>query len=339
MRRVCAPAITAIVLTLVGLAWVLGCEQRRADRPVPTAVLSGETRPAAGKTPLVTPVSGRSWLHGLGLSVEETRMGQMGGASPPSRTARREPAPAVDRSPSGPLGALLRRFYSILPDERLASEALNEPFVLTGADLYRLNCQSCHGPDGTGSPPEINSLIGPVQGTSPALLQQKMKERGRPIDEAFARQLAADGDAPLRERLVKGGKKMPPFTHLAGEEVDALLLYLKQLAGVPEAQEADLRVTQSVARVGEHLVKGTCRICHAATGPGSGHMMMMRGSIPSLASFPEQKSLSDVSRKVLYGPAGMRGVMGGDRMPVFPYLTEEEVAAAYVYLATYPPRP
>jgi mono/diheme cytochrome c family protein len=329
----------AIVLTLFGLVWVFGCEQGRANKPLPTAAKSGETARPAGEAPLVTPVSGRSWLHELGLSLDETRMGQMGGASPPSRTARREPLPAVDRSPSGPLGSLLRHFYALLPDQGRASEALNEPFVLTGADLYRLNCQSCHGPDGTGSPPEINSLIGPVQGTSPALIQQRMKERGQPIDEAFARQLAAEGDKPLRERLVKGGEKMPPFTHLAGKEVDALLLYLKQLAGVPEAQEADLRVTQSVARVGEHLVEGTCHICHDATGPGSGHMMMMRGIIPSLASFPEQKSLGDVSRKVFYGSAGTMGMMGGDRMPTFPYLTEEEVAAGYVYLATHPPRP
>jgi mono/diheme cytochrome c family protein len=325
-------------LVVGSLFLAVGCEARRAEQ-APVGVAPTAVAPRAeGAAPTVTPVSGKSWLQHLGLSLDQTRMGRMGGASSPSSSARREPMPQVGRSSSGPLGVLLRRFYAVLPDEGKAVKALNEPFVLGGADLYRLNCQSCHGPDGAGSPPEINSLIGPVQGTSPTLIRRRMKERGHPIDEAFARQLAAEGDKPLRERLVNGGEKMPAFKHLEGKEVDALLGYLKSLAGVPEERNADLRVTQSVARVGEHLVKGTCHLCHDATGPGSGHRMMMQGIIPSLASFPEQKSPSDVSHKVLQGDSGMMGMRGGGRMPVFPYLTEEEVAAAYVYLASYPPR-
>lgn len=86
-------------------------------------------------------------------------------------------------------------------------------------------------------------------------------------------------------------------------------------------------------------MKGTCHVCHDATGPGSGHMMMMRGTIPSLASFPEEKSPDDLIRKVRYGASGMMGMMGGGRMPTFRYLTEEEIVAAYLYLANYPPRP
>jgi mono/diheme cytochrome c family protein len=95
-----------------------------------------------------------------------------------------------------------------------------------------------------------------------------------------------------------------------------------------------------VARVGEHLVKGTCHICHDATGPGGGRMMMMRGTIPSLASFPAEKSPDDLVRKVRYGTSGgMMAMMGGGRMPTFRYLTEEEVVAAYLYLSNDPPVP
>lgn len=68
-------------------------------------------------------------------------------------------------------------------------------------------------------------------------------------------------------------------------------------------------------------------------------MMMMRGITRSLARLPEQESPGDVSRKVFYGRGGMLGMMGGERMPLFPYLTEEEVATRYVYLATHPPTP
>ena len=104
--------------------------------------------------------------------------------------------------------------------------------------------------------------------------------------------------------------------------------------------------TESLARVGEHRVKGTCQVCHPATGPGASHMMMyMRGVIPSLASMPEQRSPSAVLGKVREGGVlhggGMMG-RGGmmdrmSRMPVFSFLTDEEVVAAYLYLSEYPP--
>jgi hypothetical protein len=73
-------------------------------------------------------------------------------------------------------------------------------------------------------------------------------------------------------------------------------------------------------------------------GRGSGHMMMRR-TIPSLASLPQQTSVDGVISKVLRGGSRMMSMMGMTRMPVFAYLTEAEVAAAYLYLATYPPQP
>lgn len=133
---------------------------------------------------------------------------------------------------------------------------------------------------------------------------------------------------------------MPPFRHLRGDEVDALIGYLQRLAGVPSSKSANLLVRESAARVGEHMIKGTCHICHDATGPGGGHMMMMQGTVPSLASLPQDHSLGSVERQVQYGSSGMmRRMMGGETMPTFPYFTEEEIAAAYFYLVEYPPQP
>jgi mono/diheme cytochrome c family protein len=292
---------------------------------------------AAGTVPAVTPVSGSGWLHHLGISMDDTKMGRMGGAAPPGTTGREPPLP--DDAGQGPLAGAIRKFFSMTGNEQQRSDALNEPFVLTGKDLYRLNCQSCHGPDGSGAPPEINSVIGPAQATSAALLERRMKQMGRTIEPALARQMAAQAEKPLRDRLAGGGQKMPAFRHLQGAEVSAVLDHLKRLAGVPEAIGPTPAVTESAARVGEHLVKGTCHICHDATGPGSGHMMMMRRTIPSLASFPAQKSVDDVIGKVLRGGSGTMSMMGMNRMPVFPYLTEPEVAAAYLYVASYPPAP
>lgn len=307
-----------------------------AGDPARTGGATGTAEP-----PRVTPVQGQSWLRHLGLTVDETNLGKMGGAGPIPATARREPeigrqAPA----PPSALTTILRRFLSLFrTDEQRAHGVLDEPFQLTGADLYRLNCQSCHGPDGTGAPPEIKSLLGPVRGASAAALERRMRTLDRPISAKMADQLASQAEEVIRQRLIEGGKRMPAFAHLRGDEVDALLGYLGVLAGVPATSRTTMLVSQSAARVGEHVIKGTCHICHDATGPGAGHMGMMQRTIPSLASMPRQQSLGSVQRQVQYGSSGMMMMMGGQSMPSMPYLTQEEIAAAYFYLAYYPPRP
>jgi mono/diheme cytochrome c family protein len=306
--------------------------------------LSASVREASQEStaPTVTPVVGPSWIKQLGLSdTRNTAMGQMGGDQPAPPSRRREPnltESAANRSEG--IGGILNRIFSLFrSNNRRVPGLMNETFALTGSDIYRLNCQSCHGPSGIGSPPEIKSLIGPVQGASPAFIKERMEKLARPIDDELAKELAASADSSIHQRLQNGGEKMPNFRHLRGDEVEALMQYLRDLAGVPRINKKDILVTQSVARVGEHLVKGTCHICHDATGPGGGRMAMMRGIIPSLASFPEQKSVQEVTRQVEMGSSGMMSMMGGQTMPAFPYITEDEVAAAYLYLAEYPPRP
>jgi len=255
---------------------------------------------------------------------------------PAPSSRRKEPDLAGEGAYSSRMRGIMGRMLSLLrSDSRRAGQLMNESFVLTGADLYRMNCQSCHGPGGKGAPPEIQSLLDPVRGASPTLTMQRMQKLGRSIDRGMANDLAGQAEKTIRQRLQEGGEKMPPFRHLQGNEVDALLNYLKRLAGLPRSEWKDIQVAQSVARVGEHVVKGTCHTCHDATGPGGGHMAMMSGTIPSLASFPEQESLQNVVRQVEMGSSGM---MGGQTMPAYPYLTEDEVAAAYLYLAQYPPR-
>ncbi len=262
----------------------------------------------------LTPVEGPSWLERLRIAMTETHLGQMGGTATAHGIARREPQLA----------------------EHQTVQALAETFDLTGADVYRMDCRSCHGPEGDGSPPEIRSLIGPAQGTSPALIERRMEQRGAPISEAMATQLASQAEKASRDRLQHGGEKMPSFGYLRQEEVAALLGYLRQLAGTPGTEHV-AAVKESGAHVGEQVIKGTCHICHDATGPGGTRMMiMMRGIIPSLASLPDDHSLEGVIRQVQYGTRMMM-MMRGNRMPPFPYFTDEEIAAAYLYLQAYPP--
>jgi mono/diheme cytochrome c family protein len=290
---------------------------------------------------VVTPVRGPSWLKQLGIfDIRASAMGEMGGYDPPPPSPRKEPIFPVETARSGGgmgmrMGGMMGRSYSSYrlnpPDiERL----IGERFFLAGSDLYRLDCRSCHGPDKNGLPPEINSIIGPFEGTSPALIEKRMKKLGRPIGAEMAKELASQAEENIRQRLQNGGKKMPPFRHLDREEVNALFKYLKAYVGAPESKGKEILVMQSVSRAGEHLVKGTCQICHDATGPGVGRMGMMRGIIPSLASFPWEQSMQSIVWQV---ELGSRMMMGGQRMPAYPYITAQEAAAAYLYLLQYPP--
>ena len=59
---------------------------------------------------------------------------------------------------------------------------------------------------------------------------------------------------------------MPALAHLQEADIDVLYAYLTRLAGSPDASPQSKRTT-SWARLGEHVVKGTCHICHDAVGP------------------------------------------------------------------------
>lgn len=324
--------------TLSGFAQTATANQTKAAQsPTPIAV-------AAASVPEypIPANQGQSWLKHLGLTVPQSHMGQMGG------TSSVPVGPQGNSSPAAPtLDSILQRFLKTFrssPEQ--ASAILNEKFTASGADLYRWNCQSCHGQDGHGSEalvsepgiaPEINSVIGPVQGTSPILTRKRMEARGLDVDEDMAQQVSDMADTSLRDRLKHGGKNMPSFEYLRPDEVEALYGYLEKLSSVPATKRDGLVVSESAARVGEHIVRGTCHICHDATGPGSGHAALKQGTIPSLASIPRDHSLSGVVHQVQYGSCSMLKTAGADAMPAYPYFTEDEIAA--VYLLTYSPRP
>jgi mono/diheme cytochrome c family protein len=279
------------------------------------AVTSGAQRAPAPAVE-VTPVQGPSTLHHLRRTIEGSSMGWGGQWSQP---------PALVPQTQG-----------------RADDAARSAFVLSGADLYRISCRACHKPDGSGSPPEINSLIGPVQAASVQWMTERMKAMGRPADPAFIRQLTASTEADLRKRLKVGGHNMPSFDHLTEAEINTLRPYLDQMAGVPGAGSRQRTIIEPSARVGELIVKGTCHICHDATGPSNTPTTtVMNDVIPPLASMPHQKTFYQFVQKVREGapiPLSAGGVLSRGRMPVFNYLTAAEVASAYSYLSIYPPK-
>jgi len=311
-------SVTAAALALfviVFSAATAATDSRTARNVIPGRV--PVSRPSAFPAGAITPVVGSSNLRRLGLTIQQTSMGMTG-----------QWGPAPD---------------ALAPVNDLAAPTadLTRSFTLTGADLYRLNCQACHKDDGTGTPPEINSLIEPVKGTSLVLWQRRMTQAGRTIDPAFARGVVSGAKADLLKRLIQGGQKMPPFAHLDAAEVEALVAYLELLAEIPGAVQRQRSIVESPMRIGEHLVKGSCHICHDATGPWPGPEALLGNAVPSLASLPQHRTLFDVVQKVRHGAAvvmGRAAVAYRGRMPVFEYVTDSEVAAAYLYLITYPPQ-
>ncbi len=268
-----------------------------------------------------TSVAGESWLNHLHRTFDETSMG---------KTGRLGPASAMP-------GAEFARWQM-----GLAAEPANETVTVHGSDLYRMNCRGCHGEDGLGAPPEINSVINPVRATSAASVKERMKMAGMDMSRADAAKLAQQSKGMLLERLHHGGQDMPAFPHLGEAEVNSLVAYLRQLADVRGAHGEQVAVREPRARVGEHIVKSTCHICHSAAGPNPNPQELYEGAIPPLNRLALRTSRAEFIRKVTHGAPVIMGAppeLYRGRMPVFYYLSEDEAADVYLYLARYPPYP
>ncbi len=309
------PGLHAVCVLSLAAGVLVGTMQGAGQTPAPAT--AARARRTAAAPVVVTPVTGPSTLHQLGLSIDRSSMGW-----------------------DGQLGALPVHVPSQPPPLARAENPAGN-FVLSSADLYRVSCRACHKPDGSGVPPQINSIIGPVQSASVEWTTAQMKEKGRPVDPKFIRQLTSLTEADLRKRLKVGGHDMPSFAHLSDEEIGVLRPYLDALARVPGAEHQQRQITEPAVRVGELIVKGTCHICHDATGPDNRPTTVVSDVIPSLATFPRQRTLAQFAQKVREGapvPLSAGGVSSTRRMPVFNYLSDAEAAAVYSYLNAYPPK-
>lgn len=281
------------------------------------AQTSGPQSAAQSSQVMASPTAGESWLNHIHRAFGDTSMGKTGRLGP---------------GPSGISGP------TVGYEPVLFTRSQGSSVTLRGADLYRLNCQACHGETGEGAPPEINSIIDPVRATSVPTVMERMKKTGMEITPAAAAELARQAQDALLQRLHKGGQAMPPFPQLNEAEIRALLAYLDQLAGIPGAKQ--LSVTESPVRVGEHIVKSTCHICHDAAGANPTPQELEDGGIPPLETLTTRTDALQLIRKVTSGAPitmGTPPTLHRGRMPVFYYLSPEEAADVYLYLAKYPP--
>ena len=267
----------------------------------------------------VTTVGGESLLRHLHKSLSDTSMG---------KTWEYGPAPSTpgDEAPQWQLN--------------LSPVFNTQMATLRGSDLYRMNCQGCHGESGFGVPPEINSVINPVRATSVEVIMARAKKTGQDLSRQDATVLASQARTSLLQRLHNGGQEMPRFPHLNETEIRSIAAYLEQLSDVPGAARKQVSVRESSIRVGEHIVKSTCHVCHSATGPNPDPEEILFGTVPPLSTLTMRTNLSEFVRKVV---SGAPIVMGNPalpyrgRMPVFRYLSQDEAADVYLYLTLYPP--
>jgi mono/diheme cytochrome c family protein len=86
----------------------------------------------------------------------------------------------------------------------------NAKAALTGEKLFEANCSICHYPD------RKDKKTGP--GLKGLFNSAKLPDSGLPVT-----------DENVKQRIVNGGDKMPPFKHLKQEELKAIVDYLKAL--------------------------------------------------------------------------------------------------------------
>jgi cytochrome c5 len=254
--------------------------------------------PRTLEDPGVTPVRGPSWLTRRSVPYDLTNL-----------DAVTRDALSADQSTVAP-----RQPLATLP--RLAFD---------GTTLYRLNCLACHREKSLGAPQVPLSILRPVEGSSLEVIRQRLQQ-----DVTRTK---------LHVVIRHGSALMPARDHLKDGDLETLLAYLTQPEEPAEGERRARRVN-SWTQLGEHVVKGTCHICHDAVGPRPSPTNPRKGEIPSLEALLAVKSVTDFIRKARRGlpvMAGEPGLFHAGRMPTFAYLRDVEIAAAYLYLAKYPP--
>ncbi len=94
--------------------------------------------------------------------------------------------------------------------EWIFTKLKNAKVPKTGQDLFMANCSTCHYPD------RKDTKIGP--GLLGLFTNPKLPDSGLPANEKN-----------VREKILNGGKKMPPFKHFKNDQLSAIIDYLKTL--------------------------------------------------------------------------------------------------------------
>lgn len=148
-----------------------------------------------------------------------------------------------------------------------------EPQPLSGADLYISNCQSCHGPEGRGTP------FGPtLESVGAAAADFQLRTGRMPL---------ADPNAPTI-------RKPPAFDK---DEIAALVEYVATFGAGPDVP--DLALERADLSSGNELFLNNCAPCHGSTANGGA----VGGSAFAPSLFASEPL--DVAEAMITGPGEM----------------------------------
>jgi alcohol dehydrogenase (cytochrome c) len=92
---------------------------------------------------------------------------------------------------------------------------VTDAMLARGRELYTQNCAACHGTSGRGDGPAAATLS------------------ARPADQTDTRVMEAIGDAVIARRIQDGGFQMPAFGHVRGDDLVALVAYVRSFSRSP----------------------------------------------------------------------------------------------------------
>ena len=82
--------------------------------------------------------------------------------------------------------------------------------IAAGKAVYEKSCKSCHGPDGAGNPAVAK------------MMKVEMKHLG-------SKEVQAKSDDDLKAVIIRGAGKMKPITSLSGDQVSAVVAFVRTL--------------------------------------------------------------------------------------------------------------
>lgn len=153
-----------------------------------------------------------------------------------------------------------------------AVNSLEDKMTLTGKDIYRLNCASCHGTDRSGYANIYPSLLN---------IQERLSEKA------------------VLEQINHGKGLMPAFSHLTSEEKEALIAFL--------FEEKEDTVKSSIENLGERIFRSNCASCHRATvndpKPPNVRMMEPAPLAGATKRFSKEEFFSILETGICYMPS------------------------------------
>lgn len=170
--------------------------------------------------------------------------------------------------------------------------------VITGQELFRLNCVGCHGADLKGNPPNY-----------PALLTIKDK-------------LTKD---QIHKQIKNGKGFMPPMAHLSEKEINAIISFLYD-----EEEQGAVMTSLTDVKIGEMLFSSNCAGCHRT----STNDKMPHNANTKMCSMMEPAVLAGITKR--FSKENFFNILetGICYMPSFAHFNEEERRALYTFLET-----